>query len=431
MTLSVTSFDFTKNLPLRRENLTHPLTLLFGAAIASLTVGIILYRRWNVQPTSFDGAQKAYAKKKYQDTLEHCLRALRFKVGSPSEIHLLCAKAHIGLKKYDEAIGACGLALADSAHPKKNLVFLADVNLQWGKALANLGDWDAALAKYELSWKTVSVFADPFDSPRLKFEILIEMARALRKTKEHSRIQQALDLACGNLYLLVPTKEVSEENRGLFIQFYYTRIYYFLDTGSPIPAFLNCMSALEHLGKPSNDPELRMKAEILLLLSALLIKSGKAEEAFKKAEEVMHLDIIIENKEILIAAHLLRALTSSDDKLVSYNYKEALDHAQRNRVLEAAILCKRGDFHLQKGKAASDETAMELFTKALLDFEAALKKLDAMDSASVGSDFLISLFRILGLTDLKKRLGERLKDENLTTARSLRQLQQRTGNSQK
>lgn len=441
MTPSVTPLDFFKTLPLRRENLTHPLTLLFGAAIASLTVGLILYRRWSVQPTDFDLAQKAYSEKKYQDVLRHCDKALRLKVGTPSEIHLLESKAYIGLNKYGDAIGACAGALEGSKPQKRSSAFLADVNLQWAKALVGLGNWTQARVFYHFSWTNISDLVPPLSSPRLKFEILIGKVQVLRKTAQLSDIQELLDRARANLHILNPSEEVQEEYRELFVQFYYTRIYYFLDTESYMPALIDCESALKHLGKPSNDQELDLKAEILVLQSLLLAKQGKTKEAeaFSSAMKVLqldpvkgvkdrkaHLSIVIDNKEILAATYFLCALCASDDSsTASHYYEEALKNAEIDEFLKAAILFKRGDFYLKQGKASSDdEKALGLFKTALEDFEAAQTL--AIGKVVPKSDLLKHLLRILELTNLEQKIRESLNDKNITAAKSLRQLQQRS-----
>lgn len=422
--------DFIKTLPLRRESLTHSLTLLFGAAIAGL--GVILYRRWNVQPTELDLAKKAYAEQKYQDTLDHCDKALRLNVGSPSEIHLLCAKAHIGLEKYDEAIGACGLALADCTQQKKNPVFLVDLNLQWGKALASLGHWAEALEKYDLSWKTLSVLADPLSSPRLKSVILVGMAHAYRKTNQNDLVLAVLDKAYANLYILNPSEDVSKEYRGLFILFYYTRIYHFIDTGSYTLALLDCATVLKLIEKPSDEQELDLKAEILALQSLLLAKKRKTQEAFNSAMKVLqlspvkgatdrkaHLSIVITNKEILAATYFLCALCSSSESSTALHcYKEALKNAEIDEFLKAAILFKRGDFYLKLAQASSDEKAMDLSKTALEEFEAAQKLV--IGKVVPESDLLKSLLSILELTNLEQKIAESLKDQSIAAAKFIR-----------
>lgn len=493
MTKSVTPLDFIKTLPIHRENLTHPLTLLFGVAIAGLAIGtVLLYRRWSVLPTSFVLAKKAYAKQKYQETLEHCNKAINLKVGPFFDIEILRAKAYIGLKNYNEALKHCNMALglkagssseiqllrakayiglknyeeakkacldaADAVFKQKeNAALVADLHLQRGKASAGLGDWGDAVSEYDQSLHALS---DPFNLHsfhRLKFEALIRKAQALRKCYQHCETSigkaealkkpyqhsalNALSLAYANLDTLRLSGIAHEEYRELFVQFYYTRIYYFLDLGAHMPAWYDCGLTLRFLDELPEEPSNDQETEIFVLYSLLFAKQGEKSQAFSRATEGLqidartsvndaeaHLSTKITNKKILAATYFICALCSTESSAALKYYEEAFKNAE-NDDLKVAILFKRGNLYLTLGNASTGENAKFLFRHALEDFEKAEEL--ARQKVVPQSDLSKSLLHLLELNDLQEKIAAIYKDQNIAAAKADLQSQSTQSKSSK
>jgi tetratricopeptide (TPR) repeat protein len=432
----VTPLNFLKTLPLRRETLTHPLTLLFGAAIAGLTVGVILYRRWNVQPTSFDMAKKAFTDQQYELTLRLCDEALRTKQGMASEIELLRIKVWGQQKAYYKVFEGCGTLLQSTNRPKTR-AFFADLHLQWGKALFATStlqrDRTFAIGKLHKAWEIIYNPADPHACPRLKFEILMATFQAYRKSADMTNIPDKLDLAFACLHMLNPAEEVSVENRSLFFNFYYTRMYYFIDMEAYKSARIESQTAWSFLD-PSNDHELEPKVEILLLRSLILSKGGDTEAAFSIVCEALALALSSEQRnasadkpkemispETLKALSLLHALFSSGDFAIS-NCNNALKAVKNDELFQAAILYKRGELYLQQGRDTTSDNALDFFKKALEDFELAQQK--ATGKVSESSDLLKCVAQMLELTKLQEKIKERLADQGIVSTKKIRQLEQ-------
>lgn len=358
----------------------HRLTGLFGIVIAAglaLAVGaaIYFYRR-KIQPatpTSFEMAKELFAQGDYERALAHCQDA---HIGDPREIRLLQAKALFALRKNNDAMTICQQLVLEP---------LADQPLLAAEASFLLGNiWqrepnglDYALQQYNTAWACLPP-NEPKVPVRLRVEILIGKSLAIVKAKKETDDETA----SSNLKAAVGIAEEYNRTQAkkdpvLLAKAYYYQAYYFLLTDLPNNARICCTHGLEQLKNTSNDQELTLKAELLLLKSLIYEKKGDRGDANNSIQAVFNLEpsqlnlhrkekeIEVADKEIVAAAYFLRARQAEKPEDKVNDFTKALDNVVGDDSLKALIQCERGHAYIQKALASAHP---ESYQNARTDF---------------------------------------------------------------
>lgn len=404
----------------------HRLTTLFGIVIAAglaLTVGaalyIYFYRRKKVQPvapTSLQIAKECYARGDYKNALAHCKDA---RIGDPREILLLQAQAHFALRQNNDAMRACQ-SLARQPLADQPLL-AAETYLLLGNIYQrdhNFEFLDSALQQYDIAWKYLS--CHKLNVPvGLKVEILMGRSLALVKSvRTNADATASRDLTSAEQIIEEFNKaNPKKKDFKLEAKVHYYRIYYYMLTSTSHRALIHIAAVLEQLQHPSNDQELNLKAEVLLLKSLIHEKKGDRKDATAAVQEVFNLDpfqtildpqpkvkeIEVVDKEIVAAAYFLRAryTESPEEKIDAFT--KAFAYIENDDFLKTLIQCERGHAHLKKACSSNDA---ESYQKAREDFNISIINTFLRHQFMARHDLWRAIIEVGELKDRQQRIKE-------------------------
>ncbi|MBS0647647.1 MAG: hypothetical protein JSS10_00310 [Verrucomicrobia bacterium] len=362
-------------------------------------------------------AKGDYLKEGYASALSHCEDALNSKRGDLREIHLLQAQIYFALRQNNKAMQICqSLALQPLADQP---LLAAEIYLLLGNIWQReCNGLDYALQQYNTAWGCL-LPNDPRVPARLKVEILIGKSLAIaKKEADYKTASSTLRSAVGIAEEYLGTKaSPALKDIQLLSHAYYCWAFLLLLADQPRNALVRCKDALDPLQTRSNDQELNLKAQILLLKALIHEEKGDRDDAAAAVATVFDLDpppmlldpgvrqkeIEVSDKEVVAAAYFLRAryTENTDDKITSFT--KALENVENDDSLKALIQCERGYAYLQKARSGN---SADSFRKAQEDFNILPANTKLYNPAR--NDLWQALIKIGKLENLHQRIQEGL-----------------------